>query len=140
MTYRADLSGTDRVRRVGYLARGYSFTKGTTSQAFFDRLVNVGGTALRGVVRISHLDLGWCRLKVPNEKPALRYKGHPIGLGNTDISVPGDEVVYLAPSLILHYIRRHRYLPPPCFVEAVLNCQDRVQRNIPLRSRELLRR
>ena len=36
----------------------------------------------------------------------------------------GDRVLYCAPSLVLHYIRRHRYAPPVCFVEAVLNCPE----------------
>ena len=39
MTYNADLTGTGRVKHIGYLARGHSYTKGTTSETFFDHLV-----------------------------------------------------------------------------------------------------
>jgi hypothetical protein len=39
MTHNADLTGTGRVKHIGYLARGHSYTKGTTSETFFDHLV-----------------------------------------------------------------------------------------------------
>jgi hypothetical protein len=54
----------------------------------------------------------------------LRYKGRILFLGDTDIYVPGEEVVYVAPSLILHYLQHHQYQPPLCFVDRVLNCPE----------------
>jgi hypothetical protein len=122
MTYKPDLRGTGRERPVGYLDRRHSFTKGTASEAFFDCLVALVEQPL-AVCRGYHIcDLGWCGLSFGGEQPKFRYKGRVIGLGATEILVPDKEVVYSAPSLILHYIRRHKYLPPSCFVEAVLNC------------------
>ena len=126
MTYNADLTGTDSVRNIGYLARRHSYTRGTTSEAFFDRLVGLVEHPFAVWFGYHTCDLGWCglRLKLQPPQPPLRYKGRVIGIGDTDIFVPGDDVVYCAPSLILHYIRRHRYAPPLCFVEAVLNCPE----------------
>jgi hypothetical protein len=124
MTYSADLTATGRVSSVGYLAREHSFTTGTTSEAFFDRLVAMVEKPLGAWCGYHTCDLGLCRLQQPQEHPQIRYKGRVIGIGSTDIFVPGDEVVYMAPSLILHYIRDHQYLPPSCFVEAVLNCPE----------------
>lgn len=43
---------------------------------------------------------------------------------SNDIVVPGKNEIYIAPALILHYIRCHRYLPPASFVKAVLACPD----------------
>jgi len=43
---------------------------------------------------------------------------------SSDILVPGKTMAYMAPALILHYIRTHRYLPPACFLEAVLDCPE----------------
>ena len=120
--YEADLTGTGCERQVGYLARGHSFTKGTASEVFFDCLVALVERPLSAWCGYHTCDLGWCGLSLGGEQPKFRYKGRLIRLGATDILVPGDEVVYLAPSLILHYIRRHKYLPPQCFVKAVLNC------------------
>jgi hypothetical protein len=39
MTYNADLTGTGRVKHIGYFAREHSYIKGTTSETFFDHLV-----------------------------------------------------------------------------------------------------
>jgi hypothetical protein len=124
MMYEVDLAGTGPERQVGYLARGHSFTKGTASEVFFDCLAALVEQPLMFSPGYHTCDLGWCGLSLGGEQPKFRYKGRVIRLGATDILVPGDEVVYVAPSLILHYIRWHRYLPPSCFVKAVLNCPD----------------
>ena len=124
MTYMADLTATGRVISVGYLAPGHSFTTGMTSEAFFDRLVAMVEHPLGAWCGFHTCDLGLCRLRQPQEQPQFRYKGRVIGIGSTDIFVPGDEVVYMAPSLILHYIRDHEYLPPSCFLKAVLDCPE----------------
>jgi hypothetical protein len=47
--------------------------------------------------------------------------GRPFFGGSAEIIVPGrDGKVYRAPTLIGHYVGRHRYRPPREFVEAVL--------------------
>ena len=114
--YEADLTGRGHERQVGYLARGHSFTKGTVSKVVFDCLVALVEQPLSAWCGYHTCDLGWCGLSRGRKQPKFRYKGRVIPLGATDILVPADEVFYRAPSLILHYIRRHRYLPPPCFV------------------------
>jgi hypothetical protein len=43
----------------------------------------------------------------------------PCLLGSSEIRVPGDGVVYAAPSLVLHYLVDHDYLPPAVFLRAV---------------------
>jgi hypothetical protein len=48
--------------------------------------------------------------------------GIRVGTGINNIFVPGDRVVYAAPSLILHYIVEHEYLPPLAFQRAVESC------------------
>jgi hypothetical protein len=43
-----------------------------------------------------------------------------ISLGNGEIRVPSENgIVYAAPTLICHYIDRHRYCPPNEFLMAV---------------------
>jgi hypothetical protein len=42
--------------------------------------------------------------------------------GNGEIHVIGsDGTTYVAPTLIAHYIKAHKYLPPQPFIEAVLD-------------------
>jgi hypothetical protein len=45
-----------------------------------------------------------------------------IKLGASNLFIPGSDQVYIAPSLLLHYIVRHGYLPPDEFCESVLRC------------------
>jgi len=43
-------------------------------------------------------------------------------LGFSNVFVPGEGRLYVAPSLILHYIAEHGYAPPQEFQAAVLAC------------------
>lgn len=47
-----------------------------------------------------------------------------IKMGVNNIFVPADNCVFVAPSLIVHYIDAHGYCPPPEFQDAVLACPD----------------
>lgn len=40
-------------------------------------------------------------------------------LGAAEIWVPGPNKLFAAPDLVVHYVRDHRYVPPPTFVDAV---------------------
>lgn len=80
MTYKADLTGTGPIRPVGYLARKHPFTKGRTSWAFIDCLVD-------------NCDLAWCGLTIWRfGATKFLHKGRVISLGHHEILVPGDEV------------------------------------------------
>jgi hypothetical protein len=52
--------------------------------------------------------------------------GGPIDVGATNLFVPkvGDTGLFVAPSLILHYVIDHGYMPPPAFQTAVLACPE----------------
>jgi hypothetical protein len=43
-------------------------------------------------------------------------------LGQNNLFIPGDGLLYVAPSTIIHYIDSHDYLPPIEFIDAVLRC------------------
>jgi len=45
-----------------------------------------------------------------------------IDVGATNLLIPGPAEVYLAPSMVYHYIVTHRYRPPDAFCDAVLQC------------------
>ena len=42
-------------------------------------------------------------------------------LGSAEIRVLGDDDIFAAPDLLMHYITVHAYCPPDSFIEAVLN-------------------
>lgn len=47
-----------------------------------------------------------------------------IHFGANNLFVPGEGVVYVAPSMIAHYIDAHAYEPPAVFWEAVMKCPE----------------
>jgi hypothetical protein len=57
----------------------------------------------------------WCRIE--------RY-GFMVHFGVTNLFVPGENCVYVAPSMLAHYIDVHGYEPPEVFWEAVMNCPE----------------
>ena len=119
MTYHADLTRGD-VTSVGYLGNGHDYPEGETSEAVFDRLASLVMLRVVCWMGYHHCDLGVCRSNQP--QPDFYWRGMKIPrCCSSDILVPGKAVVYMAPALILHYIRTHRYLPPACFLEAVLD-------------------
>ena len=54
----------------------------------------------------------------------IRVGDQVLSMGQLNLFVPGEGCVYVAPSLIAHYIRTHGYAPPGEFVEAVLQCPE----------------
>ena len=113
-------SVTGPVKSVGYLSREYAYSKGETSEAVFDRLATLATLRILQWLGSHHCDLGFCDGTPRSE---LYWRGMRIPEWcSSDILVPGKTVIFMAPALILHYIREHQYLPPACFVEAVLNC------------------
>lgn len=123
MTYLPDLAETGNVRSVGYLSPEHDYPQGETSEAIFDRLASLVLLHL-----IKWMGYHWCELGSCGSnqaQPELYWHGMNIPrYCSSDILVPDKTVVYMAPSLIIHYMRAHRYLPPVRFLEAVLRCPE----------------
>lgn len=47
-----------------------------------------------------------------------------IGLGSSEIWIPAGDRIFAAPSMILHYIEAHSYLPPPEFLSAIQSLDE----------------
>ena len=47
-----------------------------------------------------------------------------VRFGANNLFVPGEGVIYVAPSMIAHYIDAHAYEPPRVFWEAVMKCPE----------------
>jgi hypothetical protein len=127
VTYIADLAESGPIKSVGYLAREHAFAQGEVSEEVFDRLVNMLKLHIKLYIQhwmgYHHCYLGPCGSNQP--QPASYYQGLVIPRScRSDIVVPDEGVLYVAPALVLHYIRCHHYLPPACFLEAVLKCPE----------------
>lgn len=109
------------MKSVGYLARGHEYAQGKVSEEVFERLFALVKLPCAGWFGYHECDIDSCTQGGGSGE--LLYKGEVLpSRCSTDIWVPGKNCLYAAPALILHYIRAHRYLPPDCFLEAVLRC------------------
>jgi hypothetical protein len=98
------------VRAIGWLDRDHEFNQGDVPERFVSRLTQF----------------------VDQWQESARALGFPVFLGghecgfcgdaydSGDFGVPRGKLLFVAPVLILHYVRCHRYLPPPEFVTAVM--------------------
>lgn len=109
-----------QLRAVGWIEQP-SFPTGPVPQACIVALAAAHST---GVFRDGTRGIHTCTLCGRNMRKVrwglfpwriLRLKGHGHYL------VRRGDTVYMAPELLLHYIREHRYLPPEEFVDAVLH-------------------
>jgi hypothetical protein len=126
MTY-SDLASCDYFGKwqdvllaVGWLEAGRPFSKGAVSKEFFRALVQLGRDPWQPLVAAGRQTCSLCRFTGgPGE---LRFEETALALGAANIFVPGKVGVYVAPSLIAHYVDGHDYCPPKEFQDAVVRC------------------
>jgi hypothetical protein len=131
MAYYADLADCtycDPPRRdiaIGWLEAGHPYTKGPPPGAeMIDKLARLALVAKGGFM--GWHDCSMCRLAVgPRTIDVMTASGSSVSIemGIRNIFVPAKSGrLYVAPSLILHYIDSHEYAPPAEFMEAVRSC------------------
>ena len=92
---------------VGWLENGHAFDVGTTPRKFRSKLRELARDIKNPMWGFHECDL--CDGRGGKSK------------GNGEIHVLGsDGILYVAPELVLHYVSRHKYLPPQEFIDAVL--------------------
>lgn len=104
-----------RTVNVGWLSGVHPFNKGETPEAFRARLLNfcVPDHLVR-LMRGFHICEFCDFAEAWSEKRSQ-------SMGNGEIRVIGEGVVYAAPTMIYHYVTEHGYRPPDAFIGAVLN-------------------
>ena len=129
MTYFRDLMPCDygsfstlrHLVAVGWLEPPFDFPRGNVKPAIRARLeaffsapwspsVFMGSHACRFCVQAA--GIGPVRADLREDLPR----------GSANILIPGRDVVYVSPHLILHYIDEHQYCPPSGFARAVRVC------------------
>ncbi len=112
-----------RVRNIGWIGPEAPFSVGPTSEEFRSKLIDiflrrgefdVEVNLCRGEGYVCHL----CGAK----EVMLDIGGRRRILGASEIWLPGRGGIYFAaPSLVIHYVLEHNYLPPAVYVQAVLD-------------------
>jgi hypothetical protein len=116
---------------VGWLSPRRDYTRGEVEADFVNRLVDLLVDPWQPAVSPGRHACEFCRLT--GGPSMIEYQGKKVlHIGQTNLFVPAEGFLYVAPSSILHYIDAHEYAPPPQFCRAVLDCP-------PMRSVQYLR-
>lgn len=106
---------------VGWLAKDHGFPKGKTSSEFLTCLFAHCRAPVNKMRGFHHCE--FCDQQHGTSQVLAEKDGERIYLGNAEIHVRGDDSkIYVAPTLIYHYVSVHEYLPPAAFIEAVCKC------------------
>jgi hypothetical protein len=110
--------GEAKLVAVGWLERGKPYASGNVDRRVYDALVEMQKNPWQPVVSMGTHECELCR-----------FEGE---YGTSNLLVPADGVIYVAPELIVHYMNAHGYVPPDAFCRAVLACP-------PMRSMQYLK-
>lgn len=110
----------DKLVAVGWLSPDRPFAKGEASPAVVEELLDLLQNPWQPALAAGRYPCGFCRYS--GGPTSIRFSGKAADLGVCNLFVPGDGFLFVAPSLILHYIDAHEYAPPHQFCEAVLRC------------------
>lgn len=93
---------------VGWLSRESNFELQSVDWTFFEKLTSLFKEPWQPVASAGWHTCGLCQFNSP------RF--------HSNVFIPYDGRIFVAPEGILHYIAAHWYKPPDIFVRAVMNC------------------
>jgi hypothetical protein len=128
MTYYADLSPCDyfpfdtqgKLLSLGWLDADFPYARGNVDRAFIEKLAELLTDPWQPAVAMGRHECQFCRFS--GGPPMFNFGGRTVRVGASNVFLPASGVIYVAPSLILHYIDSHGYAPPEEFQRAVLEC------------------
>ena len=127
MSYYQDLSEFDYYRldgakllAVGWLDIGTPYTSGDVTAAFFESLLTLLVNPWQPAATAGRHRCPFCRFS--GGPSTVSYGDTAAYVGASNLLVPYRDCVFVAPSLIAHYIDAHGYCPPADFQRAVAEC------------------
>ena len=128
MSYYKDLSRWpdgglgNRALAVGWLHPAHEYSNGSVDVEFFKRLVDMLLSPWQPHAVAGRHRCPFCRF---TGGPAqLSFDGSVIAVGASILVVPTKEAIFVAPSMIAHYVDAHDYAPPSAFMQAVTQCPE----------------
>jgi hypothetical protein len=113
--------------RTTPVSAAYSLSQ--TAPVFVSRILRKGQTGLQPATWCATCrselgeDTAYCReCGSPKPRAYMESWGLRAAAGFRNLYIPTAAAVYIAPEMILHYVRSHGYRPPQEFVEAVPTC------------------
>jgi hypothetical protein len=127
MTHYRDLSACDyfgpdqgKLIAIGWLEPEHEYSRGTVQADFFRALVHLLIAPWQPAVAAGRHTCRLCRFT--GGPSALQYGDLAIKVGAANLFVPSATCIFVAPSLVAHYIDSHGYAPPAEYQQAVLSC------------------
>lgn len=105
---------------AGWLEPEYAYPQGPLQPFVVERLIELLVDPWQPFADMGTHDCGFCRLT--GGPCQFTYGNTSIQMKVNNLFVPSEQHVFVAPSLILHYMDAHQYCPPQEFQEAVLAC------------------
>jgi hypothetical protein len=116
--------GSPKLLAVGWLEPGREYRRGEVETEFVAILADLLVNPWQPAISMGRHTCGFCRL---SGGPASFRFGNlassseaPLGVSN--LWLPANGFLFIAPSLILHYMDAHGYSPPDEFQAAVVAC------------------
>ncbi|GAA4448432.1 hypothetical protein [Novipirellula rosea] len=130
MAHYADLAPCDyftsdhdgKLVAVGWLARGHEFSRGDVDSDLVTRIHQLLVNPWQPCVAMGPHPCDFCRVSGGPGQITMDTISATLGVSN--LFVPADNRLFVAPSLILHYIDAHDYSPPQDFCDAVMACPE----------------
>lgn len=111
-----------------------TISRGEVGEAFVRKLAELLVNPWQPAVAAGRHSCGFCRLT--GGPASFRFgnlaNSSEVRLGVSNLWLPADAFLFVAPSLILHYMDAHGYAPPDEFQAAVMACP-------PMRSMDYLK-
>lgn len=122
MPYFEDLSeytyskgNTSGLVNIGWLDSNHTFN---TGEVDVELALTIAELCRNPVNRTRGYQHCWACTEFPIQEPIGRG-GQILTLGDAEIHIAGSNKVYVCPTLIYHYIARHKYKPPQEFLNSV---------------------
>jgi hypothetical protein len=111
---------------IGWLEPGHEFATGEVSVVFVNKLAELLVNPWQPAIAMGRHPCGFCRF---TGGPSSLQIGDfhwrkDVQIGSSNLWLPADGFLFVAPSSVLHYIDAHGYSPPADFQAAVMACTD----------------
>ncbi len=93
---------------VGWLDSNHSYNKGEVSLDLYEKLKELCKSPWQPFISAGYHSCNLCQFDGPSFK--------------SNLYIPHEGKIYIAPTAVEHYVATHRYLPPTIFIAAVLAC------------------
>jgi hypothetical protein len=103
---------------IGWLGKGSSYSRGVFPQVFIEKLLALAENPQKLTRGLHYCE--FCDMESPIELKSSVFSQGRAWIGNGEIHVSaGPGRLFVMPTLAIHYISHHQYLPPLEFLRAL---------------------